>query len=102
MLDKYEKSISEWSIARNLHTQDPNAQFTKVEEEVAEIGEALESGDKTELMDAIGDTFVTIVILAQQSGLSFLDCVRMAYNEIKDRKGQLIDGVFVKEADLHD
>ncbi|HEQ6504247.1 MazG-like family protein [Streptococcus pyogenes] len=28
------------------------------------------------------------------------DCLVIAYNEIKDRKGKMIDGVFVKEADL--
>lgn len=27
-------------------------------------------------------------------------CLQLAYNEIKDRKGKMIDGVFVKEADL--
>lgn len=28
------------------------------------------------------------------------DCLAIAYDEIKDRKGKMIDGVFVKEADL--
>ncbi|MEB7753300.1 MazG-like family protein [Staphylococcus pseudoxylosus] len=32
--------------------------------------------------------------------LDFTDCVALAYNEIKDRKGKMIDGKFVKEADL--
>lgn len=32
--------------------------------------------------------------------LNFEDCIRQAYNEIKDRKGKMINGVFVKEADL--
>lgn len=27
-------------------------------------------------------------------------CLQLAYDEIKDRKGKIIDGVFVKEADL--
>lgn len=27
-------------------------------------------------------------------------CLKIAYDEIKDRKGKMIDGVFVKEADL--
>lgn len=33
-------------------------------------------------------------------GISFVDCVELAYNEIKDRKGEMRDGKFVKEADL--
>lgn len=32
--------------------------------------------------------------------ISFMDCVGLAYNEIKDRKGEMRDGKFVKEADL--
>lgn len=32
--------------------------------------------------------------------LDFIDCVELAYNEIKDRKGEMRDGKFVKEADL--
>ncbi|MFQ3903736.1 MazG-like family protein [Staphylococcus sp. 50Mo3-1] len=32
--------------------------------------------------------------------LDFTDCVALAYEEIKDRKGKMIDGKFVKEADL--
>ncbi|MBN6068770.1 pyrophosphatase [Aggregatibacter actinomycetemcomitans] len=32
--------------------------------------------------------------------LSIEECVRAAWDEIKDRKGRMINGVFVKEADL--
>lgn len=32
--------------------------------------------------------------------LNFEDCILKAYNEIKDRKGSMINGVFVKEQDL--
>lgn len=32
--------------------------------------------------------------------LDFTHCVALAYDEIKDRKGKMIDGKFVKEADL--
>lgn len=32
--------------------------------------------------------------------LDFLDCVELAYNEIANRKGKMIDGQFVKESDL--
>lgn len=153
-LNEYKLLIEQWSIDRNLHTANPKAQFLKVVEEAGEIYEAIEFQEDNALMDAIGDTYVTIVILAQQlnlelkkvhvpsislndnnlfielsktaSGLSkdrdvskhinrvysivlelsleykmnFLDCVSVAYNEIKDRKGKMIDGTFVKADDL--
>lgn len=31
-------------------------------------------------------------------GFSVTECTQLAYDEIKDRKGKLVDGVFVKEA----
>ena len=39
-------------------------------------------------------------MLASEYELSFLECVKGAWDEIKDRKGRMINGVFVKEADL--
>lgn len=32
--------------------------------------------------------------------LDFTDCVALAYDEIKDRKGKMVDGKFVKDAHL--
>lgn len=39
-------------------------------------------------------------LIAKGQGLDFEDCLSQAWNEIKDRKGKLIDGVWVKEEDL--
>ena len=50
--------------------------------------------------DAIGDIFVVLTILSMQIGYSIESNVEIAYDEIKDRKGKMIDGVFVKESDL--
>lgn len=38
--------------------------------------------------------------IAKDENLKFEDCLSQAWNEIKDRKGNLIDGVWVKEEDL--
>ena len=40
--------------------------------------------------------------IAKEYGTSLEETLEMAYNEIKDRKGKMIDGVFVKEADLNE
>lgn len=34
--------------------------------------------------------------------IDFKECIEQAYHEIKDRKGKMIDGVFVKKQDLQD
>ena len=38
--------------------------------------------------------------IAKYENLKFEDCLLQAWDEIKDRKGKLIDGVWVKEEDL--
>lgn len=45
---------------------------------------------------------MNIMIVAGGNQLSFKNCVKSAYEEIKGRKGRIIDGTFVKESDLID
>jgi len=52
------------------------------------------------IKDGIGDSAVCLLNLCSMFGFSFEECLEMAYNEIKDRKGQMIDGFFVKEENL--
>ena len=47
--------------------------------------------------DAIGDIMVTLVIQARFWNLNLVECVEAAWQEIKDRKGQMIAGQFVKD-----
>jgi NTP pyrophosphatase (non-canonical NTP hydrolase) len=69
----------------------------KVMEEVGETTGALLKGKEDELKDGIGDILVTVIILSQQLGYSPTECLQLAYDEIADRKGKTIDGVFVKD-----
>lgn len=39
-------------------------------------------------------------VIAEKNGFDYLSCIDMAWNEIKDRKGRMVDGIFVKESDL--
>lgn len=94
------EKVEQWVIDRNLQTQDPKVQMCKTMEELGELAEAINKGDKEKQMDGIGDTVVTLICIAQQLELKFNDCLDYAYNEIKDRKGKLINGTFVKESDL--
>jgi NTP pyrophosphatase (non-canonical NTP hydrolase) len=92
-------AIEEWAEERNIISpENRGRQALKVMEEVGETMAALARGRKRdELKDGIGDSIVTLIILAAQSGLSAHDCLHSAYNEIKDRKGKTVDGVFIKE-----
>ncbi|WP_373786522.1 MazG-like family protein [Jeotgalibaca porci] len=96
-LNKLTSAIKLWSTDRNLHTQDHKMQTLKFGEEAGELFKAVVKNDRDELIDAVGDTYVTLVILCQQLGVELSDCVNAAYGEIKDRKGKLVGGTFIKE-----
>ena len=92
--------IEQWAIDRGLHTADPSKQMLKLMEEVGELAEGLAKDNQDAVQDAIGDAYVVLTILSMQLGMDIRQCVKMAYNEIKDRKGRMVNGVFVKESDL--
>lgn len=92
--------IRQWSIDRNLHTADPNKQALKLGEEFGELFEGLAKGNLALTKDAIGDMYVVLTVMSQQLGFTIEECIDVAYDEIKDRRGRMIDGVFVKESDL--
>lgn len=92
--------IKQWVRDRNLHTQDPKVQMCKVMEELGELAKAINKNDIHQQIDGIGDVVVTLICVAEQLGLNFEECIKTAYNEIKDRKGKLVNGTFVKESDL--
>lgn len=85
--------INEWADDRNLKQADPKIQWMRVTEEVGEIRDVLLKPTKftqpqAALKDAIGDTLVTIVVLAYQLDLDVAECLSIAYEEIKNRKGK--------------
>jgi len=43
------------------------------------------------------DIIYHLDILANRYGSRVLECAELAYNEIKDRKGEMVDGYFIKE-----
>ncbi|WP_206670438.1 MazG-like family protein [Streptococcus salivarius] len=97
--------INEWADSRGLKQADSKIQWMRITEEVGEIRDVLLKPTKfTEpqaaLKDAIGDTLVTIIVLAHQLDLDVTECLSIAYEEIKNRKGKMVNGTFVKKEDL--
>ena len=92
--------IRNWAAARNLiEGSDPKSQMLKLAEEMGELAGALARGKEAEADDAIGDMVVVLTILSAQRGVSIENCIECAWQEIKDRKGKMVDGVFVKEGE---
>lgn len=90
--------LNEWRKQRNL--ADPKAQTMKIMEEVGELSAAINKQDRLKLIDSIGDTLVTVILLAQMEGLDPAKCLESAWQVIADRKGKTVNGSFVKSEDL--
>ncbi len=101
-MNEITENIKRWAIARNLDSADPNKQILKLGEEFGELCEGMAKNDFPKVIDSIGDMYVVLTILSMQMDLDIYDCVLAAYQEIKDRKGKMINGVYVKEEDLSD
>ena len=99
-LNELTDKIRIWAIERGLDEAQPEKQMLKLVEEIGELAEGLAKGNLDEVIDSIGDSYVVLTILAMQLDLNIEDCIDAAYEEIKDRKGAMKNGVFVKEADL--
>lgn len=92
-------SIIEWARERNLlNAQNSDRQFIKLQEEIGELAFGLLKNNSDEIKDAIGDCVVVLTILAYVNGLTIEECINSAYDEIKNRKGKMINGTFVKES----
>lgn len=89
------EEIIKWGKEKGLN--DPKAQLNKVIEEVGEIAhEVSRNKNGAEFNDAIGDSLITIIILASINGKDPRKCLEDAYNEIKNRKGRTENGTFIK------
>ena len=92
--------IKKWAVDRNVVSGDVKSQMVKLLEEAGELAEGINKNKQELIIDSIGDVYVVLVILCMQLGLDINDCIKAAYEEIKDRKGKLVNGLFVKEEDL--
>jgi NTP pyrophosphatase (non-canonical NTP hydrolase) len=105
-MKQLEEKVLQWAKERGLINDEgmplkatPSRQYLKTVEEVGELGAALIEKDIAEIKDAIGDIIVTLIIQSAMQGLDLQYCLQSAYNEIADRKGEMINGVFVKEGE---
>ena len=98
-----QKAIVHWHYERNLiEGSTDQAQLAKLTEEVGELARALRKEKpfaNYQTADAIGDILVVLINIAERNELDLRTCLHRAYNEIKDRKGQLVFGIFEKEED---
>lgn len=94
-----ELGVAQWAKDRGLlKRENAPSQMMKVVEELGELAECIAKRKRASTTaDAVGDVLVTIIILSYQLGINPQYALDLAYNEIKDRAGSTINGVFIKK-----
>lgn len=92
------RNVQQWAYERNLISgSDPKSQTLKLMSEAGELADNINKGK--DCKDDIGDCAVVLIILAEQLGYTLQECLETAYIDIKDRKGIMYKGVFIKSTD---
>jgi len=95
-----QSKIQEWADMRGILSQGiTRAQADKTMEEAQELRSAIYQDDRDAVIDGIGDTLVTLIIQAELNDLNVVDCLEAAWLEIRDRKGSIQNGQFVREVE---
>lgn len=94
-----EMKIIQWSEARKIiPNSTPEVQLLKAISEMGELADATIKDDKEAIVDSIGDVMVCLINYCALQHINLVDCMEIAYDQIKNRKGILLpNGVFRKE-----
>ena len=95
-----EMRIIQWAEARRIiPNSTPDVQLLKAMSEMGELADATIKNDKEAIVDSVGDVMVCLVNYCALQDINLVDCMEVAYDQIKNRRGTLLpNGVFQKEA----
>ena len=92
-------NVIQWHRDRNLIDGSTDKdQVLKLMQELGELSDSVCKGK--DIKDDIGDMLVVMLNIATRNGVTLSECLARAWDDIKDRKGKMVDGIFVKEEDL--
>lgn len=95
-----EMRIIQWAEARKIiPNSTPETQLLKAMSELGELADATIKKDNDAIVDAVGDVMVCLVNYCALQDISLVECMEVAYDQIKNRRGTLLpNGLFVKDA----
>jgi NTP pyrophosphatase (non-canonical NTP hydrolase) len=86
----------QWHEDRNLiEGATDKDQVLKLLQELGELSDSVCKGE--DIKDDIGDMLVIMINICKRNNITLAECLYTAYNDIKDRRGKMVDGIFVKE-----
>ena len=97
-MEELVKKVAQWHHDRNLiEGATDKDQFCKLIQEAGELSDNICKGK--DISDDIGDMIVVLINIAERNNLTLKECLEKAWDDIKDRKGEMVDGIFIKEGD---
>ena len=95
-----EMQIIQWAEARKIiPNSTPDTQLLKAMSELGELADATIKKDREGIIDGVGDVLVCLVNYCALQNIDLVNCMEVAYSQIKHRKGTLLpNGVFVKKS----
>ena len=98
-MEELVKKVAQWHHDRNLiDGATDKDQFCKLIQEAGELSDNICKGK--DMSDDIGDMIVVLINIAERNNLTLKQCLEKAWDDIKDRKGKMVDGIFIKEGDF--
>ena len=97
-MEELVKKVAQWHHDRNLiKGATDKDQFCKLIQEAGELSDNICKGK--DMSDDIGDMIVVLINIAERNNLTLKECLEKAWDDIKDRNGKMVDGIFIKEGD---
>ena len=93
---KLVKLIEQWHEDRNLIAGSTDKdQVLKLVQALGELSDSV--CKEKDMRDDLGDMLVVMINIMKRNNITIEECLQKAYDDIKDRKGRMVDGIFVKE-----
>jgi len=93
-----EVAVEQWAEEKGIiEKATPITQALKTLEETTELCLAITKNDRADIIDAIGDIAVTLIIQCRMQDVLLEECLQSAYDVISKRTGKMINGQFVKD-----
>jgi len=96
-----EMKIIQWSEDRKIiPNSTPEVQLLKAMSEMGELADATIKKDQEAIVDSVGDVMVCLINYCALQDINLVNCMEIAYDQIKNRRGRLLpNGVFLKTFD---
>lgn len=94
-----ERLVRMWHDDKELFDTSIHVQMVRLMEETGELARAIDKGSRNDVLDAAGDMQVVLINILARYGASLETSLAAAYSEIRDRKGSVRNGMFIKTED---